>query len=360
MAHDIHNGMFVGAIKSSWHMIGVYEFDGWGVDAVRRVGADYSIFKIRKRIEAPNLGIDMDADDFALVRESYVRDGVVVPAEHIGSCSADYSYYQNVEFADLSDAIAQQAGWRFSTMGVLGKGETIFLCYDAGKRAINGDDHENYVVFIEERNGSAAGRIVASQINVVCRNTMIAAESSGWGVKVVHGAWYRQEVDYVARVIAGMHRQIESSSKRLEILPDIRFSEQRMRRLAEELFPYVAHKEAPFAEIAAVHPDFAAAAPPSVAQRVRDRASRDAINARRREGLMAQYDAVALSLVRPEHHHTGWHAYQAVTSYITHEIGAESRRQWSPIQRAVSDVMGVGAALRARALNFILRTKDAD
>jgi phage/plasmid-like protein (TIGR03299 family) len=172
-----------------------------------------------------------------IVREPLPEDPNPVP---LGHASASYTLVQNRDIAELLDAAGLTARFPVETLGVLGKGETIFISLDMGEDRIAGDDHKRYVLITDTRDGGSALKLLTVYTRVVCQNTLIAALREDEGVvrlSLEHTATLRADLGFGLRLI----QQLEGSSQRLkaalEHLHSVRVSDATVRTLWPRIYP---------------------------------------------------------------------------------------------------------------------------
>lgn len=167
---NIWGERFYGYRTAAWHELGVVSDVPWtAAEAVRKINMDYTV-QPEPLVTASGLNTKL----FALVR-SATHDA---PAEVLGTCGPDYTTVQNMEIADMLDAVAEKTGWNVETAGALGKGETMFLTLDTGRAVVtNGKAEEELAQYFLVTNTHDIGRslrVAYTPVRVVCQNTLIA------------------------------------------------------------------------------------------------------------------------------------------------------------------------------------------
>jgi hypothetical protein len=86
-----------------------------------------------------------------------------------------------VDLARAIDAAGIARRWRPEMVGVLGKGETIFMSFDMGADTIAGDEHRRYLLVRDTRDGKTSLEGMSVFTRVVCQNTLLIALAEGQG-----------------------------------------------------------------------------------------------------------------------------------------------------------------------------------
>ena len=184
MAHELEtfaNGQtaFASARLSAWHQLGTvtqntmsaHEIMGaallgnWGVRTIRVQGID-----VVEGVEVP-----IPADD---KRMTVRRNPVTSATEYLGIVGTDYTVVQNEQCAEMLDRLVDQVGGaHFETAGSLRGGKSVFVTMKlpTAMQIAGVDRMDLYLIGTTSHDGSAALRVDASPIRVVCANTQRAA-----------------------------------------------------------------------------------------------------------------------------------------------------------------------------------------
>jgi phage/plasmid-like protein (TIGR03299 family) len=172
MAHEITNedGLVLHR-KAAWHGLGtIVENAPTTYEAMLLANLEWRV-GIRKLF----LGTEWDArqvdNHFAVVREDTNRV--------FGVQSGGYTPMQNSELADLVEGLAVSGAIpRAESAGSMRHGRNVFFLIKQGSfDAAAGDEVGRYVLFANSHDGSAALRVLATTVRVVCANTLNAALS---------------------------------------------------------------------------------------------------------------------------------------------------------------------------------------
>ncbi|MFY1703047.1 DUF932 domain-containing protein [Micromonospora sp. WMMA1923] len=170
---------FASARLSAWHQLGTVTQDtmraeeimaaarlgDWGVRTIRTVGIDV----------VNGVEVQIPADD---KRMTVRRNPVTGVTEYLGVVGTDYTVVQNEQCAELLDRLVDQVGGaHFETAGSLRRGKSVFVTMKlpTSMHIAGVDRLDLYLIGTTSHDGTAALRVDASPIRVVCANTQRAA-----------------------------------------------------------------------------------------------------------------------------------------------------------------------------------------
>jgi len=145
------------------------------VDALRMIGADFTIAKSPLKVEVSTLFGTQLVDvpgEFAIVREPTEDDNTFAV---LGLAGNDYEIVQRTDFAQALGRLTDR--WPLETIGVLGQGETVFFTLDAGEFEIGGEPVRQYFLVYDKVDGKTSTKISFTPVRVVCQNTLITGLS---------------------------------------------------------------------------------------------------------------------------------------------------------------------------------------
>jgi phage/plasmid-like protein (TIGR03299 family) len=344
MAHEILENMYAGT-QSAWHSLGIVDPSlTSAVDAVHAGNMDFVIHKLPLRaIIDENTSVAFDA--YGLVRGPTNGDNNYVS---LGTCSGDYDFFQNVDIADRIDMLSSETGWKFATAGVLGKGETIFICLHVGNTTIANDDTGKFFTYVETRNGKVMARGYVSRVRTVCKNTLdlgLASASSKIGLR--HYSEYKQDADWVLGMVAQAEQAGANIDTALNKLASI--------QVTEDMYQDMLSAVAPMPNMPSIM------TMPNLTRRMADKRKKAEYvyelkantASKTREAVNAIYQSA--SDIAPKQRGTAWHAYNAVTHYTTHTHGTlgERGRKMSVASRAKWDLFDGGQEMRNAAYEVL-------
>ncbi len=344
MGHNILENMYAGK-ESAWHNLGMVDDKlKSAVAAVYVAGMDYEIYKAPLTVHTPDGNI-IPFDSYGIMRGPTKNDDNYVP---LGTCSADYEFFQNHEIAARIDQLSSETGWQFSTAGVLGKGETIFICLDLGQTQIGGEDISRYFTYVETRNGKTVARAFNSRVRVVCRNTLdLGIKSASSKIALRHYSEYKLDADWVMNMVSEAERTGQNIDEALNLLSQIQISNDEYEMMLNSVV-----------EIPTM-PNMLNMS--SKNDRVAEKRKRaEYVYTLKLEGANRTKDAIN-AIYQSAHdipenvRGTAWHAFQAVTHYTTHIHGTLGSRgkKMDYRNRAEWDIFEGGLDMRNRAYNAL-------
>lgn len=345
----ILEGMYAGT-QSAWHNLGIVDDTmSSATEAVRRGGMDYDIYKMPLAALTPD-GTMIAFNQYGLVRGPTQNDPTYVG---LGTCGEDYDFWQNREIADRIDLLIEETGWKFSTAGVLGKGETIFICLDLGGTTIAGEDCGKFFTYAETRNGKTNARGYISRVRTVCKNTLdLGLQSASSRIALRHYAEYKLDSDWVLSMVAQAEKAGNDLDSALNALADIQINAEQFHAMVEAAAPMP------------TMPNLLTM--PNLTGRMKDKRDKveyvynQKVNSvgKTRNAIASIYnsaDDIPERLLG-----TAWHAYQSVTYYTTHMHGSlgDRGRKMSNASRAEWDLMGGGMEMRNAAYSALTELFD--
>jgi hypothetical protein len=171
MAANIFGQRFLGVREPAWHQIGtVLPEPTTAVEGLKLVDGDFQIVKAPTFIEVQTLfGTQRLTDDgrYAIVREP-TDDSMEYAV--LGHCGEQYEIIQRADFAQALDKLTSR--WPVETIGLLGKGETVFFTLDAGMIDVGGEEVHQYFLVFDRVDGKTSAKIAFTPVRVVCQNTL--------------------------------------------------------------------------------------------------------------------------------------------------------------------------------------------
>ena len=169
MAHNIFGNRFYGNRKPAWHGLGVVsEKDQSGIEALTALGGRYWIEKRPVTVTLNN--VPTETGDFAIVRSAIPDDA----QERVFGYTTDrYNILQPLEAVELFD---EKVGEPVETLGMLGKGERLFLTWKMPDTEVVKDDVVQWYGFCAIGfDGVMGASLNVVTTRVVCQNTWTAA-----------------------------------------------------------------------------------------------------------------------------------------------------------------------------------------
>lgn len=191
MAHNLFGERYAGR-KAGWHELGILVHEGCRPSEAVTLGRfNYRLSKAPLMVDLG--GVQTSFGKVAIVREPTEDDP---NWQVVGTASEDYTFLQNDELAERVDPLCEK--WPLETIGALGKGETLFLCLDAGGYDVAGvDPIHRYFTMADKRDGQTALDLFFSGIRTQCENTLVMGKHAAVAsAALMHGPTIGQELDW--------------------------------------------------------------------------------------------------------------------------------------------------------------------
>lgn len=175
--HNLFGERFYGHRTKAWHQLGlVTEEDMTAVEALTALGGGYWFEK--RPVTVSLNGGDQETGDFAIVRSATPDDAT----ERIfGYVTKQYNIIQPLRICELFDENVFQP---VETLGMLGKGEKIFLTWKLPDMDIKGDILNLYGFIASGYDGKFGASLNLVKTRVVCQNTFSSAVAEAESNKV--------------------------------------------------------------------------------------------------------------------------------------------------------------------------------
>jgi phage/plasmid-like protein (TIGR03299 family) len=332
--------MYAGT-ESAWHLLGIVDPTlTRAVDAISVGGMDYQIHKFPLSATTDD-GTVIPFDQYGLVRGHTTHDPRYVS---LGTCGKDYDFWQNSEIADRIDMLSDETGWKFSTAGVLGKGETLFICLKVKTWDVRGDPLDRFFAYNEFRDGKRSACVTISNVRTVCKNTQdIAIKTASSRINVNHRGSYKLDADWIMSMIGEAEKAGMNIDMAMNALADITINDDQFSAMLDTVMPLPT-----MPRILTM---------PNLTGRMKDKQTQaeyiytqkvNKVNVGR-NAMVANW--VASDDIPSNLQGTGWAAYQAVTQYTSHQHGTFGARgkKMTDANRAEWDLFGDGVTMRNAA-----------
>ena len=289
------------------------------LSALSAIGGDWTTHLTTLRADAPDGSEVIVPDNFGVLRSD--NNSV------LGVVGNRYTTIQNSEAFEFMDSLLP-LGANIVGGGDFGAGRKVFLQAHLGDLKIEnkhfGDDFDmvrKYLLVVNSHDGSSPLRAFATNIRVVCQNTLMAAiRNQDNGVNIRHTANAKSRMAEAVRVWRMQEQYNEEFAQVMQTFADTDMSASQMRAFIEELMP--------------------AKADSKVSTRG-DNTRNEIAN------LFTEGKGNAGKTV--------WDAWNAVTEYVDHHRGTRLLNGAEASEtRKVSSLWGSGANLRQEAMDLLL------
>lgn len=204
MSHNIHDQKFISARQPAWHGLGlVIQDDINGVEAGERLGL-------------PSVYTESVKTESGLAIHGYK---CILGKEH-GKAPVPFSVvtqeYHEITHTDFLIAWDEATGGApIETIGLLGKGENMFVTTKLAKFDVMGDECDNYLLAANILSGNEADFGRVTPVRVVCQNTLA---TSAWSFSEQYRAIHTSDA---ARQIERWLRKVwQTAQAKSEALKD--------------------------------------------------------------------------------------------------------------------------------------------
>ncbi|MCZ7423776.1 DUF932 domain-containing protein [Verrucosispora sp. WMMA2121] len=247
MPHDLETftdgtTAFASARLSAWHQLGTVTQDtmraeeimaaarlgDWGVRTIRTVGIDL----------VNGVEVQIPADD---KRMTVRRNPVTGETEYLGIVGTDYTVVQNEQCAEMLDRLVDQVGGaHFETAGSLRRGKSVFVTMKLPHAMeIAGVDRlDLYLIGTTSHDGTAALRVDASPIRVVCANTQRAAFAHSVGHYTFrHTSNVNSQISQAREALGLMWKYMETFEKAAERMLQTAMTMREFEQVVGQVWP---------------------------------------------------------------------------------------------------------------------------
>jgi phage/plasmid-like protein (TIGR03299 family) len=246
MAHELEvfadgRAAFATAKLDAWHRLGVVTADcmtaqeamttallgGWNV----RTAALQAV-----ELSADGVQVLQVPDQVATVRTNPITGAT----DLLGVVGKDYKVIQNEECAELINLLVDESGAHFETAGSLRGGRQVFLTMKlpTSLRLAGVDDVDLYLAVTTSHDGSAALRIDATPVRVVCANTQrMALRASRGHYTFRHTTNVKGKIAQARSAIGLMWDYCTAFETEAQRMIDTELALAEFRKVCEQLWP---------------------------------------------------------------------------------------------------------------------------
>ena len=222
----------------AWHKLGTVARDDqdWSCDDCLYMGhMDVPYSKIPIEYTTPSGLHVASQDQFIVLRHPMPGDDNF---QELGIVGADYTVAQNRDLARGMDRLCKATGWKPETVGLLGKGETLFITVKTGERSVFGDRYSTYVGLIDGKANARALTLKSSDVRMVCANTVAMAESAqGTTITLSHGKDVLQDFDWWITALGSLQHAQDETFRRLESLAEHKITDEQAASIFARAYP---------------------------------------------------------------------------------------------------------------------------
>ncbi|GGK43706.1 hypothetical protein GCM10010124_40590 [Pilimelia terevasa] len=328
MAHELEtlaNGQtaFASARQTAWHRLGTVTEDTMDAATIM-AKAFLGGWRVRK---IPLQGVETTSDGVNIIecadRWMTVRTNVVTGAtEYLGVVGDDYTEVQNEQVAEVLNLLSDQAGSgaHFETAGSMQRGKKVFVTMKLpqGMKVAGVDDLDLYLAATTAHDGTAALRVDATPVRIVCANTQRAAFAHTQGYYTFrHTSNVREQISQAREAMGLMWRHLDAFQTAAERMINETLTLGEFEKVVGQVWPLA------------------------------DNASDVTKNNHRKRSASLRYllrDADTQKAIKG----TRWAGYQAITEYVDHFAPAKDAER-----RAARAISTAGTDVKARAFELL-------
>jgi phage/plasmid-like protein (TIGR03299 family) len=238
MAHNIFGKRFVGARTPAWHRLGTVIPEDQEItvkEALKIGGIDFNYLIVPIGYTLPDGTFVTSGQKQIILREPTDDDPEWA---EMGLVSDNYHLMQNRDLAEGLDVLAKQTGWKFETVGALGKGDTVFMTLRTGTESVFGDNYDTYVILSDGKGNGRGLQLVICTTRVVCQNTLMMSDAAANKIIIPHGAGVSADYDWWITTIGGLEQSRQDFFTRLRKLADTeKISDRQAQSVINAAFP---------------------------------------------------------------------------------------------------------------------------
>lgn len=332
MSHLIENtnGRVNLAIRGqAWHGLGTQFQPSWTMDDWRKhAGLDWEAVKEQSYIARGRDCFEPVDGQWHIIRSD---NGHVLSSR---TMSDQYTLVQPKDVLDwFQQYLSVDDRWQMDVAGALLQGERIWATASFnGDTTIAGANHRAYLLMTTSFDGTMATRNIATMVKVVCNNTLQAALADGGKSSVTTSHRTRFDAARVGKELSRVASGFASYKAMAEAMAAKHLADDQISKLFKHVL------DIPF------------------------ETSKEDVSTRK----LNQFDDLRRAYshtVREEndtHKGTAWAALNAVTRYIDHDRSTRGNGSDGIEKRFVSAQFGSGAALKAKAVQYLDDMCDGD
>ncbi|MET9122154.1 DUF932 domain-containing protein [Streptomyces sp. NPDC004528] len=248
MAHEIEqftdgSAAFASARESAWHGLGTVTSGAMTAEEAMRIASlanwNVRLLDLTATELTPEGARSVAVPDHYASARTHPKSG---RTETLGVVGSDYHPVQNEEHAEFLNMLADESGAVFETAGSLRSGRQVFLTMKLPQSMVlaGSDVTDLYIAAFNSHDGSAAFRVVATPIRVVCANTQRAAiQGARSSFTVRHTAGAKARIAQARSALGLTFRYAEEFEKAAQRMVEAEMTLAELRSVVDQLWPVV-------------------------------------------------------------------------------------------------------------------------
>lgn len=158
----------------------------------------------------------------------------------LGIVSPGYFPVQNSEAFTFFDSIVDDGDAKYETAGSLSGGKRVWMTAKVGDtiQIAGNDDHNLYLLLVNDHDGTGALKIVTTLIRAVCENTVTAGirqNKSSWSLN--HRRPLEGRVAEARDALKMSFKYVEAFDREVQKMIDTQITEDQFRLILKDVFP---------------------------------------------------------------------------------------------------------------------------
>jgi hypothetical protein len=154
---------------------------------------------------------------------------------YLGEVSKKYSPIQNEEFCEMFDKITET--WPVETLGLLGKGETLWFALNGGEMEVADKDLlKLHFTLYDNKVGDLLTGIMLTPVRVVCQNTLsMGISSAKYKFEIKHFSGNKEKIQAIANAIKFLQEQQDTVANLFNNMAKMPFKVEDFKTLVQEI-----------------------------------------------------------------------------------------------------------------------------
>jgi len=194
-----------------WHRIGtVFPADEHItlLQAGERTGMNFHTEMGKVYVEIQGKLIEMP-NHAAVCRPPLKSETEWLPMEIVGK---NYQQVPNDNLFEMFNGLSEL--FPVETLGLLGRGERIFICLDAGFVSIKGDTVHNYFTIYDEKSGRSSTKVFVTPVRTECANTVrMGLEQATLTLNVTHVRGNLFRLEKIAQIALDLKQRLDFTNQ---------------------------------------------------------------------------------------------------------------------------------------------------
>ena len=236
--HNVFGERWMGLKKPAWHDIskGIWTEPVSAPVAVVQCDADYEVVLAEATATFERDGETITVPvtgSRTVLREPVEGD---MQWRDLGTVGKNFGLIQNTQICAAIDKAVPDLP--VESIGVLGKGETFFVCLRTAPMDILGDEVRNYFLIVDGKAGNQKLSVVHTPIRTECENTlMMGLDAALMSVDVRHTGDIESELEFTVDLMALMERSQVRIKENFELLAKTKITADDVATIAAAAFP---------------------------------------------------------------------------------------------------------------------------